>query len=235
VTTGDDYIVAITAHDTDRKARTAFLELALTLAAPGASIFDFGAGPGIDAKHYAEQGYHVLTYDKDPAMRDCLRTYCREQIARGRVVSCDDHPCDAIESVARFAPGVDVELITANFAPFNLLTKPSEEFSKFHKLSSAHGKLLLSVLNPYYLGDMRYGWWWRNTVRLLMQGEYSVAGSTGPIYRRTPDRFKILAAPYFVLRAVMSGLPGSFYRRGLLRRPSLATSRYLFLLFDKCP
>lgn len=233
--TGDDYIATILAGDADRKARAAFLELAMSLAAPGAGIFDFGAGPGIDAKHYADNGFRVLTYDLDPAMRRCLLSHCREQITRGLVVPCDEHPGTGTDGVGRFAQARGIELVTANFAPFNLVTEPREEFRKFHQLISPHGKLLLSVLNPYFLGDMKYGWWWRNALRLLLRGEYSLPGGSGLIYRRSPYRFRQLAEPYFSLQAVIRGLPGNLYRRGPLPPQHLVTSQYLFLLFDKRP
>ena len=235
MSTGEEYIAAITAREADIRARHAFLHLATTLAAPGSSIFDFGAGPGIDAKHYAENGFHVLTYDVDPQMRDCQLTYCRQEIARGQVMLCGEFERDGIEYVGRLAHGLNVDLVTANFAPFNLIDDPHWYFFRFHGLVGAHGKLLLSVLNPYFLGDMQYGWWWRNVTRLLLRGEYSVSWGGGQIYRRSPYRFEQMAEPYFRLRAIMRGLPDDVERRGLRRRFSLATCQYLFLLFDKCP
>ncbi len=231
---GDDYLAAIVARDADRRARAAFLELAINLAAPGAGIFDFGAGPGIDANYYADHGFQVLTYDVDPAMRRCLLSHCREYITRRRVVPCNEYPVVDLDVVCRCAQDLGIGLVTANFAPFNLVTEPRDEFRKFHQLTSSHAKLLLSVLNPYFLGDMKYGWWWRNAFRLLLRGEYSVPGCSGLIYRRSPHCFRTMAEPYFKLRSVIRGLPGDVYRRGPLRRPLLATSQYLFLLFDKC-
>lgn len=234
MSTGQEYIAAITAREADIRARRAFLHLATTLAAPGSSIFDFGAGPGIDAKHYAECGFHVLTYDVDPQMRDCQLTYCRQEIARGQVVLCGEFERDGTEYFGRLADELNVDLITANFAPFNLIDDPHWYFFRFHGLVGARGKLLLSVLNPYFLGDMKYGWWWKNTTRLLAHGEYSVSGGAGSIYRRSPDRFAQMAAPYFRLRTVIRGLPANGEHSGLRQRLSLATCQYLFLLFDKC-
>jgi SAM-dependent methyltransferase len=232
--TGDDYVASITARDPDLRARAEFLQLAMNLAAPGSSIFDFGAGPGLDAKHYAQHGFQVLTYDVDPQMCSYLRSFCRDEIARQQVVPWMEFQRDDGEGSAPPA-GIDIGLVTANFAPFNLIDEPCAYFKKFHQIIGARGKLLLSVLNPYFLGDMKYAWWWRNTLRLMLRGEYSVAGGGGPIYRRTPQCFKGWAQPYFALRAVMRGLPGEAYRRGLLRGPCLATSQYLFLLFERCP
>jgi len=47
---GEEYLAAITALDSDRRARVAFQERALQVAAGGTCLLDFGAGPGIDAK-----------------------------------------------------------------------------------------------------------------------------------------------------------------------------------------
>ena len=221
---GARYVAAITARDADLRARAAFLQVALDLAARGSVIFDFGAGPGLDAKLYAQHGVRVLTYDKDPQMCEYLLTYCRDEIGRQQIAPCAEFPP---------ARGVDIDLVTANFAPFNLIDEPSAYFKAFHGLVGARGKLLLSVLNPYFIGDMKYRWWWRNAIRLMLHGEYSVRGGAGRIYRRSPRRFKDMAAPYFTLRAVMRGLPSDFHG-GLPGWPSSATSQYLFLVFDKC-
>jgi SAM-dependent methyltransferase len=222
---GERYVAAITARDADLRARAAFLELAQTLAAPGSNILDFGAGPGLDAKHYAQRGFRVLTYDVDPQMCDHLLAHCRDEISRNQVVPCKGQHREWFQSVRELAGGTSIDLITANFAPFNLIDEPRRYFAEFYQLVGERGKLLLSVLNPYFFGDIQYRWWWRNAIRMLRRGEYSVAGGRGPIYRRSPQRFKYLAEPYFTLRSVMGGLP---------RWPSLASSQYLFLVFDKC-
>jgi hypothetical protein len=88
--------------------------------------------------------------------------------------------------------------------------------------------VLVSVLNPYFVGDMRYAWWWRNALRLWRVGHYSVAGAQAPIVRRRPADFARQSAPWFALTRVFPGLPSG--RRSLLR---LVTCRFMFLLFEK--
>lgn len=234
MTPGQAYIAAISRRRADLQARTAFVAMAKTLCKPGACIFDFGAGPGLDAKQYALMGFRVLTYDVDPEMCQCLLAHCGEEIARRQIVPCDhlNRPDGATSAGSELTPAVG--LITANFAPFNLLEEPAAEFRKLHGLLAADGKLLISILNPYFVGDLKYGWWWRNALRLLRCGEYAVAGGNGPIFRRSPARFRHLGEPYFSLRRVMRGLPGDAYRHGFLRWPALASSQYLFLVFDRC-
>jgi hypothetical protein len=47
------------------------------------------------------------------------------------------------------------------------------------------GRLLVSILNPWFVGDARYGWWWRGLPSLLRSGGYSVPGAQAPIQRRS--------------------------------------------------
>ena len=54
--TGAIYVDAMNRDPTDRECRRAFVNLALSLAPVGGHVFDFGSGPGIDAKLYAESG-----------------------------------------------------------------------------------------------------------------------------------------------------------------------------------
>ena len=82
---GEEYVAAITALESDRGARRAFQDLALELAPPGTALFDFGAGPGIDAKHYAARGRKVLAYDVDSRMCAAFVRHCRDEIAAGQI------------------------------------------------------------------------------------------------------------------------------------------------------
>ena len=77
MSTGEEYIRAITRLEPDRRARAAFHALVLNITAPGACIFDFGAGPGIDAKFYAQQGFKVVAYDVDARMCASFAEDCR--------------------------------------------------------------------------------------------------------------------------------------------------------------
>ena len=51
---------------------------------PESTLLDFGCGTGIDALHYAQQGYRVLAYDNSPGMVAQLEARCRTQFASGR-------------------------------------------------------------------------------------------------------------------------------------------------------
>jgi SAM-dependent methyltransferase len=225
---GAQYVSEITAHESDRLARSAFCELALRIAGPGTEIFDFGAGPGIDARHYAQCGHRVSAYDVDPRMCAYLADYCREEIERNAIVLHQGTYRSFIEQTTAAA-----DLITANFAPLNLIDDLPELFRKFHALARPRARILASVLNPLYLGDLRYGWWWRCVPFLLLRGHSQVQGEFGPIHRRLSRNFRSAALPYFALRSVMSGRPGGGRSSPHARAAGRATSRFMFLLFER--
>ncbi len=237
IVAGAEYVEQITARDSDRRARTAFQELVSRIAPPAGAIFDFGCGPGIDARLYAERGFTVFAYDVDPRMCDYFAGHCRAGIDAGRISL---ERGSYREFLARREPqGMD--LIVANFAPFNLVQDLRELFAKFHALAAPQGKVLASVLSPYFAGDLRYAWWWRNCVRLWHDGHYRVPGAQSPIVRRRLADFAAQSTPHFALRRVFPGRPSSGQRMpGVdvscgLRRAWLRAigCRFMFLLFER--
>lgn len=237
---GAGYVAAITASEADRRTREAFRDLVLRIATPGAVLFDFGAGPGLDARVYAERGFTVAAYDVDPGMREYFHAHCQDLIHQGRVMLTDGTYPEFLagDTVANGRP---IELVTSNFAPFNLIEDLQPLFARFHAITRPEGKVLASVLSPYFLGDMRYRWWWQNALRLWLRGRYSVAGAKGPIVRRRLADFAAQSLPYFTLERVFPGLP---LVRGVAREINLShgkrhawiqlsTTQYMFLLFRK--
>jgi SAM-dependent methyltransferase len=242
IVTGVEYVQQITALESDRRARAAFLDLALKVAPPGAALFDFGAGPGIDARFYAEQGRGVAAYDVDAKMCEFFAEHCRDLITAGSVrLETGTYP--QFLARHRATAGSAIDLVTANFAPLNLIGDLNELFATFHALTGPSGKVLASVLNPYFIGDLRYSWWWRNAPRLWWSGHFSVPGAQAPIIRRRLADFAGQGAPYFKLERVFRGLPSKQTPQvnGVAGRPRhrpswmpMTTSRFLFLLFQKC-
>jgi SAM-dependent methyltransferase len=212
---GAEYVRQITAVASDRRARSAFRELVLRVAPPGAALFDFGAGPGIDARFFAERGFSIEAYDVDPRMREYFADYCRDLMEAGRVMlDCSGYR----EFVTRAATAEGrVDLVISNFAPLNLVDDLHELFAKFHTLTRANGRVLASVLNPFFIGEMHSRWWWQAAPRLLREGQFFMPGPQAPHYKRLPGYFRAVTAPYFRLQRVFRGL----------------SSRYLFLLFEK--
>src|SRR5260370_42214864 len=115
---GRDYVEAITALQSDRRARSAFQDLVLRTASPGAAIFDFGAGPGIDARFYAERGFTVEAYDVDPAMCEYFSANCREFIQAGQIALAGGSYREFL-ACKIVGKDRDVDLVTSNFAPLN--------------------------------------------------------------------------------------------------------------------
>ena len=86
------------------------------------------------------------------------------------------------------------ELVTANFAPVNLVDDVASLFHKFATLIQPGGRVLAAVLNPWFTGDLRYGWWWRGLPLLLARGRYAVAGAQAPITRWLPGALAAAAS-----------------------------------------
>jgi SAM-dependent methyltransferase len=239
--TGARYVQAISALASDRLARGAFHDLVLRIARPGAALFDFGAGPGTDARFYAEHGFRVGAYDIDPGMCDYFSAHCSDFIQAGRIALQTGTYADFLASEKpRDAPGAD--LVTSNFAPLNLVEDLRGLFSKFHALTTPDGKVLASVLSPYFAGDLRYRWWWSNCWRLWRSGHFALPGAQGPIIRRRLADFAALSAPHFALKRVFPGLPSSrdpqaegvdMNRHGASAWLRLTNCRFMFLLFEK--
>ena len=173
------------------------------------TILDFGAGTGIDAKTYVAWGSKVLVHEPDEENRRYLTVYCREELAKGNIVITD------------LAANGAADAITANFAVLNLIADPKALFAKFDHMLMPKGRVVLSLLNPYFLGDARYRWWRTNLGPLLHRGSYSVEGEDGPVYRFTPSSIAAAAQPAF--RRI------GRHPRGL----ALATHPYMFMAFQK--
>jgi SAM-dependent methyltransferase len=243
IVTGASYVEQITALDSDRRARSAFRDLVLRVAPPGGALFDFGSGTGMDARFYAERGFKVAAYDVDPQMCEFFAEHCRDPIEAGQVTLNSGAYRDFLaHGKAGNVQGVD--LVTSNFAPLNLIDDLQELFAKFHALTGPEGRVLASVLSPYFLGDLKYGWWWRNSWRLWRTGHFSVPGAQAPIVRRRLADFARQSAPYFTLKRVFRGLPSSSERDvagveaqvgAFSRYPGLrvTTCRFMFLLFER--
>jgi len=238
---GAEYIDQINAQASDRRTRSDFRELVLSIAPPRAKLFDFGAGPGIDARFFAERGFTIDAYDVDPRMREFFSDHCRDLIDSGQV-TLDSSTYREFLTRTAADHGCRADLVISNFAPLNLVDNLPELFERFHTLTGPEGKIFASVLNPWYISDMRFRPWWRNAARLCREGEVFLPGPQAPHYRRLLRKFRTASAPHFQVSRIFRGLPPSLGRpsRGVdPRRESpfawlrTARCRYLFLLFEK--
>ena len=230
--TGSDYVRALNAADDDRLCRAAFLELALRHCAPRSTVLDFGCGPGLDARVYAEHGCRVFAFDIDADMCAYLRESCARDVNPQDIRVIESSYESFLDSAALLLPRMD--LITANFAPLNLVPEPAPLFRRFAALLKPAGRVLASVLNPLYRGDARHGWWWRGLPSLLSRGRYSVPGAQAPITRWRPGRLAREAGPDFVLEDVHAPVRGPLSVRDVMTLspfdwPAISAARYLFL------
>jgi 2-polyprenyl-3-methyl-5-hydroxy-6-metoxy-1,4-benzoquinol methylase len=193
----------------DRRVRDRFQRLVMQRTPAYGTILDFGAGTGIDAKQYAARGFKVLVHEPLEANLTYLREYCRDEIVRGEVTVSDTAHASAVDTIA------------ANFAVLNLIGDHTPLFAKFRALLVPGGSVVLNLLNPFFLGDVRYRWWRKNLHALFSSGGYAVEGGFGPIYRFTPSAVRRAARPNL---DPVACLPG---------RAQVATSRYIFMLFRK--
>jgi len=206
--TGEQYHNVILASQRDREVRDRFQEIALDLLPAGADVLDFGAGTGIDAKVYAAHGHTTFVYEPSAAMHEYLTQYCRDELARKTVVSVPSPLACSVQAV------------TANFAVLNHFADHTSLFEELSRVVRHGGFVLASMLNPYHLGDARYGWWRANILNLLRDGHYAIP-SESRIHRFTPRVVARAAAPHFWLERLM---PRGF---------GLATHLYMFLLFRR--
>jgi hypothetical protein len=191
----------------------------------------------MDARFFAERGFTVRGYDVDRQMCEFFRIECEEPMRAGRITLEDGSYQDFLARVGPDAPR-RAQLIISNFAPLNLIADLRELFAKFHRLSAPDGRVLASVLNPYFLGDLKYHWWWSNLPALVRKGFYSVPGAQAPIFRHRLKHYAEQCGPHFTLQGVYRGLPASVGRQAHQALnvsgstwARLTTCRYMFLLF----
>ena len=206
--TGEQYHTVILSSPRDRVIRDRFQKMALDLLPAGADVLDFGAGTGIDAKVFATRGHRTFVYEPSEAMCEYLAKYCYDEIARKSIVTLPSHLACKVQAV------------TANFAVLNHFASHTILFEELSRVVHQGGFVLASMLNPYYLGDARYGWWRKNLINLMRRGHYAIA-SESRIHRFTPRVVARAAAPYFRLERLT---PRGF---------GLSTQLYMFLLFRR--
>lgn len=206
--TGQQYHEFILASRRDRRVRDVFQKLALALMPAGSNVLDFGAGTGIDAKVYAANGHRTFVYEPSDAMRAYLMEYCRDEIERKTVIAVAPPLTQKIQAV------------TANFAVFNHFKDHALLFNELSRVIDLGGFILASMLNPFYLGDARYGWWRANLLNLLRSGRYACA-SESHVCRFSPRVVVRAAMPHFRLERLVP------------RHFGLAVQPYMFLLFRR--
>ena len=206
---GKAYHDFMLASPRDLKVRARFQRLVYQFTPYRGTILDFGAGTGIDAKAYAEREFSVLVYEPCEENRVYLTAHCRAELETGRIADTD------------LTANGAVNVIAADFAVLNLMADHRALFAMFDRLLASNGCVVANLLNPFFLGDARYGWWRANLRALLRNGGYVVEGDDGPVYRFTPAAIARAAEPAFCRATMWPHMPG------------LAASQYMFMVFRK--
>src|SRR5579864_800274 len=138
--------------------RHAFRTRVSAIAGPGGLILDFGCGTGADAAWYAARGHRVIAYDLAPRMVDEVRVRCRAEIEAGLVTTLAGRIDVLVPALERVGA---VSVIAANFAVLSHIRDLGPHLQMLGPHLAVDGALIASVLNPFYLHDMRRTWWWR--------------------------------------------------------------------------
>jgi hypothetical protein len=137
--------------------------------------------------------------------------------------------------------GAGVDLIVANFAPLNLVADLPPLFAKFAAMSNAEGKVLVSVLNPFFHELLKSRGGWTRLPRLLLTGRYTKQlHGVIPVVRWLPGRLARQAAPFFRLAATYApatAQTGQLPQRVAWSAPGdwarIAATQFLFLQFER--
>lgn len=179
-----------------RRHRACFWAMAAALLPSRAHILDFGAGTGIDAAHYAQAGHTVVAYDISPGMMSVLSERCATAIASGTI-----HPvCGTLDDLRGSHAGLSpFDAVISNFAVLNLIRDLDPVIRHFASVVRQGGLLLLTVQNPWFLGDITTIGFWRAwlgffTSHRLLRYE---SAATGETWRHLPTQVRRLARPEF--------------------------------------
>lgn len=173
------------AADGTRAMRQRFLRLVRSQADPPGPILDFGCGTGVDARWYACAGYRVLAYDPSAGMLARLRRRCAGAIRTGRVVPVAGDVAACLHAARGMAP---FGCIASNFSAFNHVEDPEPLLRDLAGLLAPGGRIVLSLMNPWYWRDLRGGWWWRARLASLRYRGRFVAGEENRVVRHEPLR-----------------------------------------------
>jgi SAM-dependent methyltransferase len=177
-------------------SRLRFQEL-VSKHAPGAGIvLDFGCGTGVDASAFVERGRRVLAYDPSEAMLDRLRERCAPAIKEGRILPVGGELANLHAALSKFAP---LQAVVANFGVLNLLPDLTAFVDLVTSRLPTVQSVILGVQNPFYLPDMRAGWWWRGLWRGWKAGTIVCDATAVPTRRYFIGTLASALAPRFRL------------------------------------
>jgi ubiquinone/menaquinone biosynthesis C-methylase UbiE len=202
-----------------RQHRDCFWRLAAALLPPNARVLDFGAGTGVDAAHLAASGHTVTAYDVSPGMMAVLRERCAAQIGGGSIQTV----VGSLEDLrAAIGPAAVFDAVLSNFAVLSLIRDLHPVLRFFGTIVRPGGRLILSIQNPWFSGDMKTRAFWDALWTLTRRGVMRYrSAETGDMWRHLPTQVRRVARPEFRGIAVpaqpMSQCRGSFGVMGVFR------------------
>jgi ubiquinone/menaquinone biosynthesis C-methylase UbiE len=155
-----EYDSRLTSNPHDILARRAFQALVTRHVDAGSTLLDFGCGTGIDALHFAENGYRVTAYDTSPGMIQQMELRCGSKIAAGEITSCCASYRDFLDGRMSLPRA---SAVTADFAVLNSIRDLTPLFNRFSQILEPPGWIILSILNPMHWLRLKQAKWWRDT------------------------------------------------------------------------
>lgn len=221
----------------DAPTRLAFQRFVEHRVAAGSWLLDFGCGTGLDAMQYANDGYRVVGCDVSAAMLERFRQRCARFLDEGKVECVHAGTLPEYKFVERPAA------IVSNFAVLCLVGDLRPVFTLFARILAPEGRLLLSTLNPLFLGDVRTSHWWKALPGALRSGSMHLEGEPVDSYRHWARALDRAARPQFVRGAMvycvedelrtspLAFSPGKFVKR---HAPVRVAARYQFVEYCRC-
>jgi SAM-dependent methyltransferase len=178
-----------------RRHRQCFWEMVAPLLPTNARLLDFGAGTGLDAQYYASVGHRVTAYDISPGMIEVLTARCAACINDGSIRPIVGTLDDLRAAVATSVP---FDAVLCNFAVLSLIQDLHPVLRFFGTVVRPGGRLILSLQNPWFIGDLKtrafwHAWWTFARVGVL---RYKSA-ETGFTWRHLPVQVRRAARPEF--------------------------------------
>ena len=134
-----------------RAVRECFWHRAEAMLPEAARVLDFGAGSGLDARHFAALGHSVTAFDVSEGMLRVLKQKSAEQVAAGAIVPILGPGAEARRELVARAP---FDAVLCNFAVFSTLPRLDETFRLFGELVRPGGAALICIQNPWYIEEV---------------------------------------------------------------------------------
>ncbi|MFI5257135.1 MAG: hypothetical protein ACHQRK_07735, partial [Gemmatimonadales bacterium] len=124
--------------------------------------------------------------------------------------------------------------ISANFAVLNHVDDLGPLFDLFCSRLMPAGSVVVSLLNPWYRGDMRERWWWKGLARSPWTGAITAHGevTTHRHFARTVRR---LARPGLTVVELARCDATGWMPRGRMGALDTTADVFFYMILRRCP